>query len=132
MPLDPDEIDQPQVVAEVTAIFHRYEAALMSNDVAALNDFFWADARVTRYGIADRQWGHDELAAFRAATAPPAFSRSLHHLRIAAFGANLAMAQVEFIRSDTALRGFQTQTWVRLREGWKIVAAHVSMIAFDG
>ena len=131
--MNPAVIDDPQVVAEVTAVFHAYEAALMGNDVAALNGHFWADARVTRYGIADRQWGIAELVAFRAATPAPRFSRTLQHLRICSFGPDMAVAQVEFLRSDTPLRGFQTQTWVRLapgRSGWKIVAAHVSMIPF--
>ncbi len=127
-------IDDPQVLAEVGAVFEAYEAALMGNDLAALNGFFWADARVTRYGIGDRQWGIDELIAFRAATAPPNFSRRLQHLRLSSFGPDLAVALVEFVRSDTPLRGFQSQTWVRMapgRSGWKIVAAHVSMIPFN-
>jgi hypothetical protein len=124
------QIDQAEVVAEITAVFHAYEAALMGNDVATLNAFFWADPRVTRYGIADRQLGIDELIAFRAATPAPNFTRELQNLRITAFGADLAVAQVEFVRSDTALRGFQSQTWVRMDGGWKIVAAHVSMIPF--
>ena len=131
--MNPAVIDDPRVVAEVTAAFHAYEAALMGNDVAALNGYFWADARVTRYGIADRQWGIAELVAFRAATPALRFSRTLQHLRICSFGPDMAVAQVEFLRSDTPLRGFQTQTWVRLapgRSGWKIVAAHVSMIPF--
>ena len=131
--MNPAVIDDPRVVAEVTAAFHAYEAALMGNDVAALNGYFWADARVTRYGIADRQWGIAELVAFRAATPAPRFSRTLLLLRICSFGPDMAVAQVEFLRSDTPLRGFQTQTWVRLapgRSGWKIVAAHVSMIPF--
>jgi hypothetical protein len=124
------EIDSAEVVAEITAVFHAYEAALMGNDVATLNAFFWADPRVTRYGIADRQLGIAELIAFRAATPAPNFSRELQNLRIATFGADVAVAQVEFVRSDTALRGFQSQTWVRIEGGWKIVAAHVSMIPF--
>ena len=132
--MNPALIDDPLVLAEVTAVFHAYEAALMANDVAALNAYFWADARTTRYGIADRQWGIDELVAFRAATPAPSFTRTLHHLRIAAFGPDMAVAQVEFERSDTCLRGFQSQTWVRLAPGstgWRIVGAHVSMIPFD-
>jgi len=123
-------LNQPEVVAEITAIFHAYEQALMTNDLPTLDAFFWDDARVTRYGIADRQWGIDELRAYRAATPAPTFTRRLEHLRINTFGADLATAQVEFIRTDTSLRGFQTQTWVRFAQGWKIVAAHVSMIAF--
>lgn len=128
MPVSPEQIDDPAVLAEVTAHFHAYEQALMGNDVAALNAFFWEDPRTTRYGIADRQWGHAELVAYRQATPAPDFTRRLEHLRVQAFGPDLAVAQVEFVRSDTALRGFQTQTWVRLPEGWRIVSAHVSMI----
>ena len=74
--MNPAVIDDPQVLAEVGAVFQAYEAALMGNDLAALNGFFWADARVTRYGIADRQWGIKALIAFRAATAAPMRARS--------------------------------------------------------
>jgi hypothetical protein len=131
-------IDRPQVVAEVTRQFHAYEAALMGNDVAALIDFFWADARLTRYGIADRQLGIQEMVAFRQATPAPTFTRRLENLRITAFGDDLAVAQVEFLRTDTPLRGFQTQVWARVdcppgsAAGWRVVAAHVSMIPFAG
>ena len=131
----PQDLDHPEVLAEVREVFEAYEQALMSNDVAALNAFFWQDVRTTRYGIADRQLGIDELIAFRAATPAPDFTRSLHRLRILALGPDLAMAQVEFLRSDTTLHGFQTQTWARMapgRQGWRIVAAHVSMIPFEG
>jgi hypothetical protein len=131
----PQDLDRPDVLAEVQAAFEAYERALMSNDVAALNGFFWQDARTTRYGIADRQLGIDELIAFRAATPAPDFTRSLHRLRILALGPDLAMAQVEFFRSDTTLHGFQTQSWARMlpgAQGWRIVAAHVSMIPFKG
>ena len=131
--MNPAVIDDPLVIAEVTAAFHAYERALMDNDVATLNAFFWPDARLTRYGIADRQLGIDEMVAFRAATPAPNFTRRLENLRICSFGAHMAVAQVEFVRSDTPLRGFQSQTWVRLapgRGGWRIVSAHVSMIPF--
>lgn len=126
--ITPAQIDDAAVVAEVTAVFHAYEQALMGNDLVALDAFFWQDARVTRYGIADRQHGVAELRAFRAATPAPSFTRRLEQLRIHSFGPDLAVAQVEFVRSDTALRGFQSQTWARLAGGWQIVAAHVSMI----
>ena len=131
MSIELKAIDPPGVVTEVTALFHAYEQALMGNDTAALNQYFWADERMTRYGIADRQLGHAEQVAYRAATPAPAFTRRLENLRIHAFGPDMAVAQVEFVRSDTALRGFQTQTWVRLPEGWRIVAAHVSMIPWS-
>ena len=128
-------VDDPAVLAELHDVFARYETALMANDQATLNQFFWADARTTRYGIADRQLGFDALVAFRAATPTPNFSRRLENLRLHSFGADMAVAQVEFVRSDTTLRGFQSQTWVRFgpgAQGWKIVAAHVSMVPFDG
>lgn len=128
--MDPTRFDDPAVLAELRAVFDAYEQALMSNDVAALNAFFWQDERTTRYGIADRQWGITELVAYRTATPAPDFTRRLEHLRLHAFGPDMAVAQVEFVRSDTTLRGFQTQTWVRLPEGWRIVAAHVSMLPF--
>lgn len=128
-------IDRPAVVAEVRAQFDAYERALMDNDVEALIGFFWADARLTRYGIADRQLGIEEMVDFRRATPAPTFTRRLEQLRITAFGDDMAVAQVEFVRSDTPLRGFQSQTWVRLPDAagtpaWRIVAAHVSMIPF--
>lgn len=128
----PGELDLPEVRAELEQVFHDYERALMTNDVEALNRFFWADPRVTRYGIADRQLGHAEQVAFRAATPAPTFTRTLHRLRLTTYGRDVATAQVEFVRSDTALHGFQSQTWVRFVEGWRIVAAHVSMVPFDG
>ena len=131
--MSPEAVDQPAVREEVAALFHRYEEALMANDLAALDAFFWPDERLTRYGIADRQRGISELRAFRAATPAPGFTRRLEHLRISAFGPDCAVAQVEFLRSDTALRGFQTQTWVRFQDlGWRIVSAHVSMIPLAG
>jgi Protein of unknown function (DUF3225) len=133
--MTPDAIDQPYVVAEVTREFHAYERALMHNDVDALIGFFWPDARLTRYGIADRQLGIDEMAVFRRATPAPDFTRRLENLRISTFGDDAAVAYVEFVRSDSPLRGFQSQTWARVSLAgapprWFVVAAHVSMIEF--
>lgn len=121
-------VDQPDVLREITAAFHDYERAFMANDVDALIRYFWADARVTRYGIADLQLGHDAIAAFRRASAAPGFTRTLHNLRITTFGQDVATAMTEFRRSDTTLLGLQTQTWMRMAAGWRIVSAHVSMI----
>ncbi|WP_290877480.1 oxalurate catabolism protein HpxZ [Aquabacterium sp.] len=130
MSIAPSQINLHEVVQEVTATFLRYEAALMANDVDALNAFFWNSPQVTRYGIADRQLGHDALVAYRASVDAPDFTRRLDDVRITAFGSDVAVAMCEFVRSDTALRGFQTQTWVRFAQGWRIVSAHVSMIPF--
>ena len=126
--MNADDVDRVDVRREIEALFHDYEAALMRNDAAALNGYFWRDVRVTRYGIADLQLGHDALVAFRAATPSPSFTRDLRHLRITTFGADMAVAMTEFVRSDTRKLGLQTQTWVRMADGWKIVSAHVSMI----
>ncbi|WP_088279558.1 AtzH-like domain-containing protein [Ideonella sp. A 288] len=136
--MTPADIDRPSVVAEVRRQFDAYERALMGNDVEGLIGFFWPDARLTRYGIADRQLGIAEMVAFRRATPAPGFTRRLENLRITAFGDDMAVALVEFVRSDTPLRGFQSQTWVRMDSAdsgpavWKIVSAHVSMFDFAG
>jgi hypothetical protein len=130
MTLPPAQINLPEVVQEITRLFLAYESALMRNDQAALNDFFWQHPAVTRYGICDRQLGHDALVAYRATVPAPDFTRSLHDVRITAFGPDTAVAMCEFRRSDTTLHGFQTQTWVRLPEGWRIVSAHVSMVPY--
>ena len=130
------EIDLPTVVEDVTRQFWAYEKAFMANDVDALIDFFWTDARLTRYGIADRQLGIEEMRAFRRASPTPDFTRRIEELRVTSFGDTMAVAYCEFVRSDTPLRGFQSQTWVHLTEEgasvpvWKIVSAHVSMIPF--
>jgi hypothetical protein len=130
-------IDQAAVVADIARQFWAYEKAFMANDVEALIAFFWADARLTRYGIADRQFGIEEMRTFRRASPTPAFTRRIENLRVTSFGDDMAVAYCEFVRSDTPLRGFQSQTWVRLaQEGaaapiWKIVSAHVSMIVLE-
>jgi len=130
MSLSPSQFNPHDVVQEITAIFLAYESALMRNDADALNDYFWRHQAVTRYGINDRQLGHDALVAYRAGVPPPDFTRTLHDVRITAFGQDMAVVMCEFKRSDTDLHGFQTQTWVRLAEGWRIVSAHVSMVPF--
>ena len=135
MSMSPD-IDVPYVVDEVKRQFWAYEKAFMANDVDALIGFFWDDPRLTRYGIADRQLGIEQMRAFRRASPAPDFTRNIENLRVTSFGPDMAVAYCEFMRSDTPLRGFQSQTWVRLTEpgasgpAWKIVSAHVSMIAF--
>jgi hypothetical protein len=128
MSLAPSQVNLHDVVQEVTALFLQYESALMRNDAEALNAYFWQHAAVTRYGINDRQLGHEALVAYRAGVGAPDFTRSLHDVRISTFGPDMAVAMCEFKRSDTPLHGFQTQTWVRLPVGWRIVSAHVSMV----
>jgi Protein of unknown function (DUF3225) len=123
------EIDLPEVLAEVTAQFARYEQALVSNDVTVLNELFHRDARTLRYGIGENLYGYDEVTAFRAARSPLGLMRRTARTVITAYGRDTAVASTLFYR-DTAPGkvGRQMQTWIRCPEGWRIVAAHVSII----
>ena len=125
------QINLKHVIDDITAVFYDYEKALMTNDVLALRSYFWDDPGVTRYGIADKQWGMAELDAYRQSVPIPDFTRELSHLRVTSVGESMATVQVEFVRSDSDLRGFQTQSWVQFNAGWKIISAHVSMIAWE-
>jgi len=126
--MTPDLISIPYVVDEITRLFWDYEAAFLRNDAEALSDFFWNSDALTRYGVCDKQLGHDAMVAYRRSVPPADFTRELLEIRISSFGPDMAVAMTEFKRSDTPLHGFQTQTWVRLPQGWKIVSAHVSMV----
>ena len=124
------QIDLPDVVAEVSAAFERYEQALVTNDVATLNALFHDDARTIRYGIAENLYGSDEIAAFRAARSPVGLARRISRTVITTYGRDFATASTLFERDTVPGKvGRQMQTWVRLPEGWRIVAAHVSLIA---
>ena len=126
------EVNLPEVQRELRALFEVYEAALMRNDAAALGRFFWDHEAATRYGFADWQHGAQAIADYRATVLAPTFTRTLHELRISSFGRDFAVVQTQFRRSDTHKLGLQSQTWVRFAgAGWKIVAAHVSLIDFD-
>jgi hypothetical protein len=123
------EIDRPEVVAEVRAAYERYERALVSNDVATLNALFRADARTIRYGIAENLYGHGEIAAFRGARSPVGLARMRSRTMITTYGSDFAVASTLFHRVNAPGKiGRQMQTWVRFDEGWRIVAAHVSVI----
>jgi hypothetical protein len=123
------EIDIPEIVAEVTAEFRRYEQALVSNDVETLDSLFHDDSRTLRYGGGENLYGYDAIKAFRAARSAAGLSRSLGRTVITAYGRDAAVASTLFYR-DTAPGkvGRQMQTWVRFPQGWRIVAAHVSVI----
>ena len=124
------EIDLPDVLAEVTAQFERYEAALVSNDVAVLDELFRNDARTLRYGIAENLYGYESIMAFRAARSPVGLMRRTDKTVITTYGRDAAVASTLFYRATWAGSkvGRQMQTWIRFPEGWKIVAAHVSII----
>jgi hypothetical protein len=123
------EIDRPDVVAEVTAAFARYERALAENDVPTLNAIFRADPRTIRYGGGENLYGHAEIAAFRSARSPAGLERTVSRTVITTFGQDFAVASTLFHRGSAPGKvGRQMQTWVRFPEGWHVVAAHVSMI----
>jgi len=123
------QIDLPDVLAEVTAQFGRYEKALVSNDVAVLDELFRADHRTLRYGIGENLYGYDAITAFRAGRSPAGLMRRTAKTVITTYGRDTAVASTLFYRDTAPGRvGRQMQTWVRFPEGWKIVAAHVSLI----
>jgi hypothetical protein len=127
------EIDMPDVLAEVSAQFARYEQALVSNDVAVLDELFRKDSRTLRYGIAENLYGYGEIAAFRAARSPAGLMRKTSRTIITSYGRDTAVASTLFYRDSAPDRvGRQMQTWVRFPEGWRIVAAHVSIIDEPG
>jgi Protein of unknown function (DUF3225) len=123
------EVDLPDVLAEVTAQFQRYETALVSNDVAVLDELFRADPRTLRYGIGENLYGYDAIMAFRAGRSPVGLMRKTAETVISSYGRDTAVASTLFYRDSAPGKvGRQMQTWVRFAEGWKIVAAHVSII----
>ncbi|OPF91296.1 oxalurate catabolism protein HpxZ [Rhodopseudomonas palustris] len=123
------DIDLPEIVAEVSEAFARYEAALVGNDVATLNELFHNDPRTLRYGGGENLYGYDEIKAFRGARSPIGLMRTTARTIITAYGRDTAVASTLFYRDNAPGKvGRQMQTWVRFAEGWRIVAAHVSMI----
>ena len=122
------ELDLPEVVAEVKAAFDRYENALNDNDVATLNATFRNDPRTIRYGGAEILYGYAEIKAFRGARIPPG-PRTISRTVISTYGRDHAVASTLFHRAAVPGKvGRQMQTWVRFPEGWRVVAAHVSLI----
>jgi len=123
-------IDDPQTLAEVTAAFATYEKALVENDVATLDALFWQDGRTIRYGGAENLYGYDAIAAFRAARSPAGLARDLAQTVITTYGTDFGTASTLFRHAGTPGKlGRQMQTWVRMPEGWRVVAAHVSLLA---
>jgi hypothetical protein len=123
------DIDIPEVKAEVEAAFSRYEQALITNDVATLTELFWADPRTLRYGGGENLYGIAEIEAFRVARSPVGLGRTTERTLITTFGRDFATASTLFRRESSSGKiGRQMQTWVRFPQGWRVVAAHVSVI----
>ncbi len=126
--IDLGEIDLPEVKAEMEALFAEYERALMANDVDVLTKLFRRDSRTLRYGAAENLYGWEAIMAFRSARVVAGLDRRLVNTIITTYGQDFAVANTEFHRS-TGVVGRQSQTWVRFAEGFRIVAAHVSLLA---
>ncbi len=123
------DINLPDVKAEVEAAFARYEAALVGNDVAVLDELFWNSPHTIRYGAGENLYGYDEIRAFRAGRDPRNLARTLRRTVITTYGRDMATAMTLFERPGSGGTGRQSQTWMRTPDGWKVVAAHVSVIA---
>jgi hypothetical protein len=123
------EINLSDVVAEVTAAFMRYEAALTSNDVEVLDELFWNNPSTLRYGAGENLLGYETIRAFRLARPSKGLERELMNIVITTYGRDYATANTEFTRKGEARIGRQSHTWLRLPQGWRIVAAHVSLMA---
>lgn len=121
-----EQINLPEVLAEVQAVFARYEDALVHNRVEVLDELFWDSPQTVRYGAAENLVGYAQIQAFRATRSPLGLARSLQHVVITTYGHDLATAMTEFRRDGSEFVGRQSQTWVRLPQGWRVVAAHVS------
>lgn len=122
------QINDPQALAEVSAAFERYETALMGNDVETLNALFWDAPHTLRYGVWENLYGHAEIAAYRRGVPGGAPRRVNGRTVITTFGRDFATVNREFQRTGSGQRGRQSQTWARVPEGWRIVAAHVSLV----
>ena len=123
-------INDPEVVAELQALYPRYEEALVSNDVDTLMAMFWAGPQVMRFGVTENLYGPEELAAFRKGRPAANLARTVKRLDIVTFGRDFASITLQFERAtpSATIRGRQSQVWVRLPEGWRIVSAHVSLL----
>ena len=122
-------INQPDVLGQVQAAFERYERALVSNDIAVLDELFWRSPHTLRYGASENLYGYDAIQAFRAARPAQGLARTLTRTVITTYGRDMATANTEFEREGSDRVGRQSQTWMRTDEGWRVVSAHVSLMA---
>ena len=124
------KINDPETLAELQALYPKYEEALVTNDVETLMRMFWASPHAMRFGAAENLYGIDEIAGFRKGRSPANLARSIRRLDIVTFGKDYGSVTLEFERTvdGRTVAGRQSQVWARLPEGWRIVAAHVSML----
>ena len=122
------QLNLPDVVAEVTAAFDRYEKALNENDLPVLNELFWDSPHTLRYGIAEQLYGYEAIKGFRSGRPAIDLRRELLKVVITTYGRDFATASCEYRRLETQRIGRQMQTWMRTPEGWRVIAAHVSLL----
>jgi len=123
------QINLPHVLAEMEVVFARYEDALVNNKVDVLDELFWNSPHTLRYGIAENLYGFEAIQAFRASRPSQGLQRTCMNAMITTYGEDFATANTEFQRDGVARSGRQSQTWMRTPEGWRVVAAHVSLIS---
>jgi len=124
------QVNDPEVIAELRTLYPLYESALVNNDVETLTRMFWASPYAIRFGAGENLYGVDEIEAFRRARPPVNLARRVGQLEIMSFGKDFGSITLEFERTTATgiVRGRQSQVWVRLPEGWRIVSAHVSIL----
>ncbi|MDP2677251.1 MAG: oxalurate catabolism protein HpxZ [Rhodoferax sp.] len=125
------DINLPDVHAEVTHYSTLYEQALVSNDVAMLDELFWNSPHTLRYGVTENLYGFDEICAFRAGRPAQGLARTILKSVITTYGRDAATVNLEFQRTGSAHTGRQSQTWLRTPQGWRVVAAHVSLLTLS-
>ncbi|GAB1839657.1 oxalurate catabolism protein HpxZ [Achromobacter xylosoxidans] len=123
------DINLPDVVAEVTVAFARYEAALVGNQVEVLDELFWNSPHTLRYGAAENLYGYDAIRAFRAGRSPQGLARRVLRTAITTYGRDFATTNIEFQRDGSDRVDRQSQTWMRTPQGWRVVSAHVSLMS---
>ena len=123
------QINLPHVLAEMEVVFARYEDALVNNKVDVLDELFWNSPHTLRYGIAENLYGFEAIQAFRASRPSQGLQRTCMNAMITTYGEDFATANTEFQRDGVARSGRQSQTWMRTPEGWRVVAAHVSLLS---
>jgi Protein of unknown function (DUF3225) len=123
------DINLPEVLEEVTHYSNRYERALVSNDVAVLDELFWDSPHTLRYGVTENLYSYAEICAFRAGRPAAGLDRTTLRTVITTYGRDTATVNIEFQRAGSDKTGRQSQTWMRFAQGWRVVAAHVSLLA---
>ena len=130
MSIENQQVNVPDVIEELRQLYPRYEQALVDNDVETLVAMFWPSPHVMRFGVTENLYGHDELESFRKSRPAVNLARTVTRLEIVSFGHDTASITVEFERDSrgSTVKGRQSQVWIRFREGWRVVAAHVSLL----